>query len=104
MFALRDKYSIAGIGWTEFSKKSGRTVRSLASEACIKATADAGLKISDIDGIDSYNLNARAPAIAVATETGVPLAGYAVYFLSGVIASNFIILSAGGAIVAGLAM
>src|ERR1700753_904506 len=83
MFALRDKYSIAGIGWTEFSKKSGRTVRSLASEACIKATADAGLKISDIDGIVSYNFNDSAPAIAVATEIGVPQAGYAVDFLSG---------------------
>ena len=68
MFALRDKYSIVGIGYTEFSKKSGRTVRSLASEACIKATADAGLKVSDIDGIVSYNFNDSAPAIAVATR------------------------------------
>ena len=34
---LRDKYAIAGIGWTDYSKKSGRTVRSLASEACLKA-------------------------------------------------------------------
>ncbi|HEX4506204.1 MAG TPA: acetyl-CoA acetyltransferase [Alphaproteobacteria bacterium] len=103
MFALRDKYSIAGIGWTEFSKKSGRTVRSLASEACIKATADAGLKISDIDGIVSYNFNDSAPAIAVATEIGVPQAGYAVDFLSGGNAANLIILSAVAAIEAGLA-
>jgi len=103
MFALRDQYSIAGIGWTEFSKKSGRTVRSLASEACIKATADAGLKISDIDGIVSYNFNDSAPAIAVATEIGVPQAGYAVDFLSGGNAANLIILSAVAAIEAGLA-
>ena len=103
MFALRDKYSIAGIGWTEFSKRSGRTVRSLASEACIKATADAGLKISDIDGIVSYNFNDSAPAIAVATEIGVPQAGYAVDFLSGGNAANLIILSAVAAIEAGLA-
>jgi acetyl-CoA acetyltransferase len=103
MFALRDKYSIAGIGWTEFSKKSGRTVRSLASEACIKATADAGLKISDIDGIVSYNFNDSAPAIAVATEIGVPQAGYAVDFLSGGNAANLIILAAIAAIEAGLA-
>jgi acetyl-CoA acetyltransferase len=103
MFALRDKYSIAGIGYTEFSKKSGRTVRSLASEACIKATADAGLKVSDIDGIVSYNFNDSAPAIAVATEIGVPQAGYAVDFLSGGNAANLIILSAVAAIEAGLA-
>ena len=103
MFALRDKYAIAGIGYTEFSKKSGRTVRSLASEACIKATADAGLKVSDIDGIVSYNFNDSAPAIAVATEIGVPQAGYAVDFLSGGNAANLIILSAVAAIEAGLA-
>ena len=46
MFSLRDKYAIAGIGWTEFSKNSGRTVRSLASEACLKATHDAGLSVN----------------------------------------------------------
>ncbi len=103
MFALRDKYAIAGIGYTEFSKKSGRTVRSLASEACIKATADAGLKVADIDGIVSYNFNDSAPAIAVATEIGVPQAGYAVDFLSGGNAANLIILSAVAAIEAGLA-
>jgi acetyl-CoA acetyltransferase len=103
MFAVRDKYALAGIGWTQFSKASGRTVRSLASEACIKATADAGLKISDIDGIVSYNFNDSAPAIAVATEIGVPRAGYAVDFQSGGNAANLIILSAIAAIEAGLA-
>src|ERR1700675_1831758 len=103
MFALRDKYAIAGIGYTEFSKKSGRTVRSLASEACIKATADAGLKVSDIDGIVSFNFNDSAPAIAVATEIGVPAAGYAVDFLGGGNAANLIILTAVAAIEAGLA-
>jgi acetyl-CoA acetyltransferase len=103
MFAVRDKYALAGIGWTQFSKASGRTVRSLASEACIKATADAGLRISDIDGIVSYNFNDSAPAIAVATEIGVPRAGYAVDFQSGGNAANLIILSAIAAIEAGLA-
>ena len=43
MYSLRDKYAIAGIGWTDYSKNSGRTVRSLASEACLKAIGDAGL-------------------------------------------------------------
>ena len=103
MFALRDKYAIAGIGWTEFSKRSGRTVRSLASEACIKATADSGLKVSDIDGIVSFNFNDSASAIAVATEMGVPQPGYAVDFLAGGNGANLIILSAIAAIEAGLA-
>jgi acetyl-CoA acetyltransferase len=103
MFALRDKYAIAGIGWTEFSKNSGRTVRSLASEACIKATKDAGLSVADIDGFVSYNFNDSAPAIAVATEIGVPMAGYAVDFQSGGNAANLIVLTAVAAIEAGLA-
>ena len=103
MFSLRDKYAIAGIGWTEFSKNSGRTVRSLASEACLKATHDAGLTVKDIDGFVSFNFNDSVPAIAVATEIGVPAAGYAVDFLGGGNAANLIILTAVAAIEAGLA-
>jgi acetyl-CoA acetyltransferase len=102
-WALRDKYAIAGIGWTQFSKNSGRTVRSLASEACLKAVADAGLKVSDIDGFVSFNFNDSVPAIAVATEMGVPQANYAVDFLSGGNAANLITLTATAAIEAGLA-
>jgi len=102
-WALRDKYAIAGIGWTQFSKSSGRTVRSLASEACLKAVADAGLKVSDIDGFVSFNFNDSVPAIAVATEMGVPQANYAVDFLSGGNAANLITLTATAAIEAGLA-
>lgn len=102
-WALKDKYAIAGIGWTEFSKNSGRTVRSLASEACLKAVADAGLKVSDIDGFVSFNFNDSVPAMAVATEIGVPQAMYAVDFLSGGNAANLITLTATAAIEAGLA-
>src|SRR4051812_5979639 len=47
----RDKCAIAGIGRTEFSRDSGRSVLSLATEASTKAIADAGLKPEDIDGI-----------------------------------------------------
>lgn len=102
-WALKDKYAIAGIGWTQFSKNSGRTVRSLASEACLKAVEDAGLKVSDIDGFVSFNFNDSVPAIAVATEMGVPQANYAVDFLSGGNAANLITLTATAAIEAGLA-
>jgi acetyl-CoA acetyltransferase len=103
MWKLRDKYAIAGIGWTDYLKNSGRTVRSLASEACLKAIDDAGLTVADIDGFVSFNFNDSVPAIAVATEIGVPAAGYAVDFLSGGNAANMIILTATAAIEAGLA-
>lgn len=103
MWALRDKYAIAGIGYTDFTKTSGRTVRSLASEACLKAIADAGLTVNDIDGIVSFHFNDSAPAIGVASEMGIPAAGYAVDFLSGGNAANLITLTATAAIEAGLA-
>lgn len=49
--AARDKCAIVGIGATEFSRDSGRSVLSLATEASLAALADAGLKVSDIDAI-----------------------------------------------------
>ena len=103
MYSLRDKYAIAGVGWTDYSKNSGRTVRSLASEACLKAIGDAGLSVKDIDGFVSFNFNDSVPAISVATEIGVPAARYANDFLSGGNAANMIVLTAAAVIEAGLA-
>src|SRR5437879_1708493 len=103
MYTLRDKYAIAGIGWTDYSKNSGRTVRSLASEACLNAIGDAGLDVKDVDGFVSFNFNDSVPAISVATEIGVPAARYVNDFLSGGNAANMIILTAAAAIEAGLA-
>jgi len=50
-FAGRDKCAVAGIGQTAFTRDSGRGVLSLATEASLKAIADAGLTVDDIDGI-----------------------------------------------------
>jgi acetyl-CoA acetyltransferase len=50
-FAGRDKTAVVGIGQTAFSRDSGRSVLSLATEASLKAIADAGLTVDDIDGI-----------------------------------------------------
>jgi acetyl-CoA acetyltransferase len=47
----RDRCAVAGVGNTEFSKDSGRSVLSLATEASIAAINDAGLVAADIDGI-----------------------------------------------------
>src|ERR1700734_4431749 len=93
MYSLRDKSATSGIGWPEFSKKPGRTVRSLASEACLNAIDDAGMKVADIDGFVSFNFNDSVPAISVATEIGVPAARYAVDFLGGGNAANLIVLT-----------
>jgi acetyl-CoA acetyltransferase len=50
-FRHRDLCAIAGIGATEFSRDSGRSVLSLATEASLAALADAGLAPADVDGI-----------------------------------------------------
>ncbi|TPG32468.1 lipid-transfer protein [Mycobacterium hodleri] len=47
----RDACAIVGIGSTAFSRKSGRSVAALASEASLTAIADAGLRPADIDGV-----------------------------------------------------
>jgi len=103
MYALKDKYAIAGIGYTDFTAKSGRTVLDLALEACSKAMADAGVGAADVDGVISYHFNDSVPSIAVATGLGLPEARYAVEFSSGGNAANLIVLSAAAAIEAGLA-
>ena len=41
MFSLRDRYCIAGIGNTAYTRRSGRTVLDQATEACIAAAQDA---------------------------------------------------------------
>jgi acetyl-CoA acetyltransferase len=51
MYEHRDLCAIAGIGSTDFSRDSGRSELSLATEASLAAIADAGLRPSDIDGI-----------------------------------------------------
>jgi acetyl-CoA acetyltransferase len=50
-FIGRDKTAVVGIGQTEFMRDSGRSVLSLATEASLKALADAGLTVDDVDGI-----------------------------------------------------
>jgi len=66
------KTAIAGVGYTEFTRKSGRSVLSLAREACLNAIEDAGLTPADIDGINSFSVsNDSVPCQAVATVLGL---------------------------------
>lgn len=103
MWTLRDKYCIVGIGSTEFSKASGRTVLDLASSACQAALDDAGVSATEVDGIVSFHFGDSVPAIAVATQLGVPAVRYAVDTAGGGNAANLIVLQAIAAIEAGLA-
>jgi len=49
--------AIAGIGQTEFSKDSGRTVLQLGCEAVHAALADAGLRADDVDGLVTFTMD-----------------------------------------------
>lgn len=103
MWHLRDKYAIAGIGYTDFTSNSGTTVLNLALQACRNAVLDAGMDRDEVDGVVSFNFGDSVPSIAVATGLGLPAARYAVEFSSGGNAANLIVQTAAAAIEAGLA-
>ena len=103
MFSLRDRYCIAGIGHTAYTKRSGRTVLDQATEACVAAARDAGLPLAEVDGIVSFHFNDSVPAIAVATALSLPAARYAIDVAGGGNAAALVVLNAVAAIEAGLA-
>jgi acetyl-CoA acetyltransferase len=103
MFSLRDKYAMAGIGWTDYSGNSGRTVLALALEACRNAAADAGMPLGEIDGVVSYTFNDSCPSMAVATGLGLPEGRYVVDLQAGGNGAALIVQTAAAAIEAGLA-
>ena len=71
MAGLTDKGAITGIGETEYSKNSGKSVAALQMEASLKAIADAGLKPTDIDGVIPYG-NMEMVAEDFITNLGLP--------------------------------
>ena len=65
--------AIAGVGYTELSQNSGRSVLSLANEACRAALDDAGLPYSEVDGVASFMvMHDSVHAQAVATSLALP--------------------------------
>lgn len=61
---ISDKACIVGVGQTDYSKASGRSVQTLALQAARAAIADAGLKPPDIDAILPYVLGPGADEMA----------------------------------------
>ncbi len=65
--------AIVGVGYTSFSRESGRSVLDLAHAACADALADAGLGGADVDGIGSFMvMHDSVKCQAVATTLAVP--------------------------------
>lgn len=59
---LKDKAAIVGIGQTPFAKKGGRSELDAGCEAIRMALDDAGLEVSDVDGMVRYDLETNSPS------------------------------------------
>ncbi len=68
--SIKDECAIVGIGQTEFSKSSGRSELQLALECVKAAIEDAGLALSDIDGMVTLTIDG-SDEIAVARGLGI---------------------------------
>ena len=55
--AYAGRTAIAGIGATEFSKRSGRSELRLALEACVAALDDAGVAPEQVSGLSTFTMD-----------------------------------------------
>jgi acetyl-CoA acetyltransferase len=96
--------AVAGVGYTELSKKSGRSVLSLATEAARGAADDAGLPLAEVDGVVSFSiLNDSVPSEAVATTLALPGLRYVMDFQQGGQSPCFMVQQAAMAVAQGYA-
>src|SRR5688500_6192817 len=70
---LRDKYAIAGVGETTYTRGSGKTTRALGTWAVRNAIEDAGLKAADVDGMLSYQSGDSTFSPFIAGDLGIRL-------------------------------
>jgi acetyl-CoA acetyltransferase len=101
-FPLRDRCSIAGIGSTEFSKKSGRSVLSLAVEASLAAINDAGMSVAEVDGVVRCEMD-EIHANDLADALGLPALNYFAEVEAGGSAPCGMVAQACAAVAGGLA-
>lgn len=96
--------AIAGVGYTPFTKSSGRSVMSLAIEACRNALEDAGIPAETVDGIVTFSLfNDSVLGQAVANGLDVPKLRYALDLNLGGQAPCFAVANAAMAVASGAA-
>ena len=74
-FTHRDRCAIVGIGATDFSRNSGRSDLTLATQAALAALEDAGLRPVDIDGIVRCDMDTVRPN-DLAHSLGIPQLTY----------------------------
>lgn len=96
--------AIVGVGYSELSKKSGRSVLDLATRASRAAIEDAGLATSDIDGVGSFMvLGDSVSTEAVATSLALPETRYVMDFQQGGQSPSWVVANAAMAVSQGYA-
>ena len=96
--------AIAGVGFSELSRNSGRSVQDLALDACRQAISDAGLAPYQVDGVMSYSFNNdSAPTQAIATGLGMHDISWTLDSALGGQAPCYLVLAAAQAIASGAA-
>jgi acetyl-CoA acetyltransferase len=96
--------AIVGVGYTELTKKSGRTVLDQATEAAQTAMRDAGVSREDVDGVSSFMiLNDSVSSEALATSLALPRLRYVMDFQQGGQSPCYIVWNAAMAIEMGIA-
>jgi acetyl-CoA acetyltransferase len=96
--------AIAAAGVSQFSRGTDKSVLELGREACENALADAGLPVSEIDGVLTYSLYNDAPsAEAIGAVLGVEDLSYVMDFAQGGQSPCFMVGHAAAAIAGGLA-
>ena len=100
---MRDKVAIIGAGYTDFTKNSGKSTLGLALDAGYKAIQDAGIQVTDINGLASYSTSDSTLVYVVAEALGIEDTSFYLDHLGGGSASQTTIAAATSAIHAGLA-
>lgn len=100
--SLSRQVAICGVGETDWSKRSGRTTKTLAIQAINAALTDAGLQADDVDGILCYGEGDTADPCDVASALGIRL-NYHANYIGGGSTPELMVSTAGAAILAGLA-
>jgi len=98
-----NRTAVAGIGYTDFSRNSGRSVERLALEAIEAAAADAGIAASKIDGLVTYGLCDTSYTGVLATGLGLKELNYFADYSAGGNVACAVVLQAAMAVATGQA-
>lgn len=93
--------AVVGIGRTTYSRRSGRTTRAMAAEACRAALVDAGLEPADVDGVGTFAAGDSSPALAVTHAIGIDEVSWALDVFGGGNTVATVVASASAAVATG---